>query len=100
TINTAAMIGPSFSMAMEKRSTVSRAPVFSSELISMRQRSQANARRILSTALDPIQCVGLRFAADEPDEQFLECLPAAAAGAQLVDASLRDQLSMGDHANM
>ena len=43
------MIGPSFSIASENRSSVSRAPVRSSELTSMRHRIQANARRILST---------------------------------------------------
>ena len=43
---TSAMIGPSFSMATEKRSSVSRAPVRSSELTSTRHRIQRNARRM------------------------------------------------------
>jgi hypothetical protein len=47
-MKTAAMIGPSRSMASENRSSLSRAPVFSSEFSSMRQRSHTNARRILS----------------------------------------------------
>ncbi len=43
-----AMIGPICSMAREKRSSRSRPPVLSNAFIIIRQRSQANALRILS----------------------------------------------------
>ena len=46
--STAAMIGPRFSIAIERRCSVSREPLCSSELASMRQRIQANAFRILN----------------------------------------------------
>ena len=79
----AAMIGPSFSMATEKRSSVSRAPVSSSELISIRQRSHANARRVLNIS-DPVERHRRsRVAADQADEQLFERLAADAPGAQL-----------------
>ena len=49
TNSTTAMIGPIFSMAIEKRSSAERAPVRSSELTNTRHRSHMNARRPLNT---------------------------------------------------
>src|SRR5215218_2627002 len=94
------MIGPRFSIASENRSTASRAPVRSSELISMRHRSHANARRILSMS-DPIESgVQLWLAADQADEQLLQALPDARASPQFFDPALRHDLALGNHADV
>src|SRR5215204_4729596 len=94
--STIAMIGPSFSVATEKRSSVSRAPVRSSELTSTRQRSHRKAWKIRPTS-EPVQVGGGPFAADELDEELLERALAQRTGADLVDAPLRDEAPVGDH---
>src|ERR1051325_11253884 len=91
-IKTAAMMGPSFSIATENRSTASRAPVFSSELMSIRQRIQTNARRVrvMADMSEPFERrVRARVTADQADEQLFERAPGAAAAAPLVDRRLR-----------
>src|SRR3954470_24998054 len=94
------MSGPRFSIARENRSTTSRAPVRSSELISMRQRSHANARRILSMS-DPIEPgVKLRIATDQLDEQLFQCFANPRAGPQLFDAPLRHDSAVRNHPDM
>src|SRR5215204_5495245 len=93
--STIAMIGPSFSVATEKRSSVSRAPVRSSELTSTRQRSHRKAWKIRPTS-EPVQVGGGPFAADELDEELLERALAQRTGADLVDAPLRDEAPVGD----
>ena len=79
------MVGASCSMAMEKRSSVSRPPRRSSELQEHRQRSQANARRIRSSQIQSSVGVRLRVAADQADEQLLERLRPGRAPAQVGD---------------
>src|ERR1043165_4943893 len=86
--STSAMIGPSFSVATEKRSSVSRALVRSSELTRTRRRIQRNARKIRPTSLQPVQ-IGVRpFAADEIDEQLFQRAGACVAGADVRDRPL------------
>ena len=79
-----AMIGPSCSMASENRSTVSRAPVRSSEFTRMRQRIQANARRILSIDQSQSSAAGARRS---PPTRPMNSSSRLAARAELVAAA-------------
>src|SRR5437763_14708488 len=94
-----ATIGPSFSVAMENRSIVSRAPVRSSELTSTRQRSQRNARKMRVTS-QPVEIGGGALAANQVDEQFLERLADARARPHICQRSLRDEASVRNHADV
>ena len=94
------MIGPSFSVAIEKRSSVSRAPVRSSELTRTRQRIHRNARK-----MRPIVQSQSRSAAGRspPTSSMnisssvpLPCAPARTS----VDAPLRDEPAVGDDADV
>src|SRR5690349_21250012 len=93
---TSATIGPSFSIATEKRSSVSRDPVRSSELTSTRNRIQTNARKSRIIRSQPIEVGGGTLAADQLDEHFLERPGAVLAGAYFVHRPLRDNLAVGD----
>src|SRR5512134_3347468 len=93
-------IGARCSMASEKRSTLSRAPLFSREFTKIRHRSHANAWRILGIGSDPVERGGARLTAHEPDEQLFERLRPAGAGAQLRDWSLRNEPAARDDADV
>src|SRR5262245_8552116 len=98
--STSAAIRPSFSVATENRSSVSRAPVRSSELISTRNRIQTNARKIRVIASQPVEIRRRPFAADQIDEQLFERAGAVLAGADPFDGALRDDPAVGDHADV
>src|SRR5262249_18544131 len=98
--STSATIGPSFSVAIEKRSSVSRLPVRSIELTSTRNRIQTNARKMRVIALQPVEGGGRFFAADELDEHLFERAVSVHARAHLLDRSLRDDAAVGDDADV
>src|SRR5689334_6521603 len=101
TKRTSVMIGPSFSVAMEKRSSVSRAPVRSSELTRVRQRSQRNARKVRSIAgSEPVEIRRRPLAADEIDEQLFEILRSAGTGADLGQRPLGHEPPTRDDADV
>src|SRR3954447_18802432 len=96
TSSTSAMIGPSFSVASEKRSIVSRAPVRSSELMKTRHRSHRNARKMPITS-EPVEVCRSAFAANQVDEQFFERLADRGARPHLRERPLRNEPSSRDH---
>src|SRR5688500_13321889 len=90
TSSSVAMIGPRFSAAIDSRSRMSREPACSNELISIRHRIHAKARRILST-LDPIERRAGALATHQADEDLLERAFCRASGTKVGDGTLRDQ---------
>src|SRR5690242_15818152 len=92
------MIGPTFSTASESRSSVSRAPVRSKALTSIRHRSHTKARRILTS--EPVQVRGRTIAADEIDEKLFERLRAHRGRAYGFNRPLRDEPPLCDHADV
>src|SRR5262245_59489612 len=101
TMRPMAISGPICSTASDRRSTVSRAPVRSSEFISTRHRIHAKARSVLSMRSNPVERRSRRtVAAHQVDEQLFEASRAGSAGAQLVDGALRDQPSLGNDADV